>query len=77
LRPPPAPVTLPPRSDLGPRPEPVVGHRLIAVGVTRPAHLDAAGKQYVLGPEGERVPGLWVLPPEVPPDPPPPTETPP
>ena len=38
-------------------------------GVTRPVHLDAAGKQYVVGPDGERVPGVWVLPPEVPSDP--------
>jgi hypothetical protein len=31
--------------------------------------LDAAGKQYVVGPDGERVPGVWVLPPEIPSDP--------
>jgi hypothetical protein len=56
-------------------PEPVIGDRLFADGVNRPVSLDAAGKQYVLGPGGERVPGLWVLPPEVPSDPPPATET--
>ena len=56
-------------------PDPVLGHRLFADGVTRPVRLDAAGKPYVVGPAGERVPGVWVLPPEVPSDPPPATET--
>jgi len=40
-----------------------------------PVRLDAAGKQYVVGPDGQRVPGVWVLPPEVPPDAPPATAT--
>ena len=52
-------------------PDRVLGHRLFADGVTRPVRLDAAGKQYVVGPDGGRVPGVWVLPPEVPSDPPP------
>jgi hypothetical protein len=56
-------------------PDRVLGHRLFADGVTRAVYLDAAGKQYVVGPDGERVPGVWVLPPEVPADPPPATET--
>ena len=49
-------------------PDPVLGHRLFADGVTRPVRLDAAGKQYVVGPDGQRVHGLWVLPAEVPAD---------
>ena len=56
-------------------PDLVLGHRLFAGGVTRRVRLDAAGKQDVVGPDGERVPGVWVLPPEVPPDPPPDVET--
>ena len=56
-------------------PDPVLGRRLFADGGTRPVRLDAAGKQYVLGPGGRRVPGVWVPPPEVPPGPPPATET--
>jgi hypothetical protein len=56
-------------------PDPVLGHRLFTDGVSRPVFLDAAGKQHVVGPDGERVPGVWVLPPEVPSDPPPAQET--
>jgi hypothetical protein len=48
----------------------VIGQRLFVDGVTRSVRLDAAGKQYVVGPDGGRVPGVWVLPPEVPCDPP-------
>ena len=54
-----------------PRPDPVLGHRLFADGVSRPVRLDAAGQQDVVGPNGGRVPGVWVLPPDVPSDPPP------
>jgi hypothetical protein len=50
-------------------PGPVLDHRLFTEGVARPVCLDAAGTQDVVGPEGERVPGVWVLPPEVPSDP--------
>ena len=56
-------------------PDPVIGRRLSADGVTRPVYLDTAGKQYVLGPDDERVTGVWVLPPEVLSDPAPATET--
>ena len=56
-------------------PDPVIGHRLFADGLTRPVRLNAAGKQYVLGRDGGRAPGVWVLPPAVPPDPPPAQET--
>jgi len=56
-------------------PDPVLGHRLFADGLTRPVRIDAAGKQYVVGPDDERGPGVWVLPPEVPSDPPPAQET--
>ena len=51
-------------------PDPVLGHRLFADGVTRAVRLDAAGKRYVVGPDGGRVPGTWVLSPEGPSDPP-------
>jgi len=51
-------------------PDAVLGHRLFADGVTRPVSLDAAGKQDVVGPDGERVTGVWVLPAEAPSDPP-------
>ena len=47
-------------------PDPVIGHRLFADGVSRPVRLDAAGQQDVVGPDGEPVPGVWVLPAEVP-----------
>ena len=53
----------------------VIGHRLFADRVSRPVSLDDAGQQDVVGPDGGRVPGLWVLPPEVPSDPPPPSPT--
>jgi hypothetical protein len=41
--------------------EPVIGPRLSADGVGRPAHEDAAGRQYVLGPEGGPVYGQWLM----------------
>jgi hypothetical protein len=49
----------------------IVGHRLFVGGVTRPVRLDAAGKQYVQGDDGERTLSICVHPPEVPSDPPP------
>jgi len=58
-------------SDRGPDHDPVIGHRLFTDGLTRPVYLDAAGQQDVVGPGGRRVPGVCVLPPEVPSDPPP------
>ena len=51
-------------------PDPVLGHRLFADGVTRPVRLDAAGQQDGEA-DGERVIGVRVHPPEVPSDPPP------
>jgi len=33
-------------------PDPVLGRRLFTDGVTRPVSLDAAGKPYVVGPDG-------------------------
>ena len=48
-------------------PDPVIGRRLFAGGVSRPVRLVAAGKPYVVGPDGGRGPGVWRLPPEVPP----------
>ena len=56
-------------------PDPVMAHRLFTDGGTRAVILDAAGKQYVVGPDGGHVPGVWLLPPEAPSDPPPATET--
>jgi hypothetical protein len=49
-------------------PDPVLGHRLFADGVSRPVQFNAAGKPYVVGPDGERVPGVWLLPADVPSD---------
>ena len=46
----------------------LVGHRRFVDGVLRAVRLDAAGKQYVLDGDGNRVPGVWVCPPEVPSD---------
>jgi hypothetical protein len=43
-------------------PDPVLGHRPFADGATRAVRLDAAGKQYVLGSDGERVYGTWLVP---------------
>jgi hypothetical protein len=57
-------------NDRGPGHDTVIGHRRFTDGLTRPVRLGIDGKQYVLGPDGERVPGVW-LPPEVPSDPPP------
>ena len=48
-------------------PDPVTGHRLFTDGLTRSVRLDAAGKQDVVGPDGEHIPGLWLPPPEAPP----------
>jgi hypothetical protein len=41
-------------------PDTVIGQRLFTDGVTRPVYLDPAGKQYVVGPDGERVYGVWL-----------------
>lgn len=34
-------------------------------GVTRPVYVDPDGRQYVVGPDGEKVHGVWVLTDEV------------
>jgi hypothetical protein len=52
-------------------PDRVIGWRRFTDGQTRPVSLDAAGKQYVQGDDGEAVPGVWLYPPLVPSDPPP------
>ena len=39
-------------------PDPVLGHRLFADGVTWSVSLDAAGKQHVVGSDGGRVTGV-------------------
>jgi hypothetical protein len=33
-------------------PDPVIGHRLFADGVTRPIYLEAAGRQDIVGADG-------------------------
>jgi hypothetical protein len=38
----------------------VVGHRLFTDGIERTVYEDAEGRQYVLGPDGERVDGQWL-----------------
>ena len=40
----------------------VPGRRLFTDGVERDVYEDAEGRQYVLGPDGERVVGQWLWP---------------
>jgi len=40
----------------------VAGRRLFTDGIERPVYEDAEGRQYVLGPDGERVDGRWLAP---------------
>ena len=40
----------------------VAGRRLFTDGIERDVYEDAEGRQYVLGPDGERVDGQWLLP---------------
>ena len=44
-----------------PSPDQVLGRRLFTDGNTRPVHVDGE-RQYVLGDDGERVYGQWLLP---------------
>jgi hypothetical protein len=41
---------------------PVVGHVPFADGVTRDVYEDADGRQWVVGYDGERVYGVWLMP---------------
>jgi hypothetical protein len=43
-------------------PDPVVGRRLFTDGVTRPVHRGPDAREYVIGHEGERVYGTWLVP---------------
>jgi hypothetical protein len=43
-------------------PDPLIGHRLFTNGVRRAVYADADGRQYVLGYDGEKVYGVWLLP---------------
>jgi hypothetical protein len=43
-----------------------IGRAPFADGVTREVYEDADGRQWVAGYEGERVYGVWVMPPDEP-----------
>jgi hypothetical protein len=45
-----------------PAPDPVIGRRLFTDGVTRPAHRGPDGREYVVGSDGRRVYGTWLVP---------------
>jgi hypothetical protein len=45
-------------------PDELLGHRLFTDGTRRPIYRDAAGNQYVLDDDGERVHGLFLSSPE-------------
>jgi hypothetical protein len=40
----------------------VIGRRLFTDGIERDVYEDAQGRQYVFGPDGERVYGQWLWP---------------
>jgi hypothetical protein len=44
------------------KPDRVIGSRLFTDGVERTVYEDAAGRQYVIGLDGEPVYGEWLLP---------------
>jgi hypothetical protein len=44
--------------------DPIIAHVLFTDGARRAVYLEASGKQYVLDDEGEKVHGVWYLPPE-------------
>jgi hypothetical protein len=46
-------------------PHRVIGSRLFTDGIERPVSEDAAGRQYVLGHDGELVYGQWLTPADV------------
>ena len=43
-----------------------LGHRLFADGARRPVYTEPDGRQYVLGYDGEKVYGVWLVPAEEP-----------
>jgi hypothetical protein len=43
-------------------PDPVIGRRLFTDGVTRPVYRGPDGREYVIGPDGGRVYGTWLVP---------------
>lgn len=43
----------------------VIGHRLFADGAERDVFRGDDGQQYVIGPDGEQVRGVWLLTPEL------------
>jgi hypothetical protein len=43
-------------------PDPVIGRRLFTDGVNRPVHRAPDGREYVIGPDGGRVSGTWLVP---------------
>ena len=42
----------------------MITYVLFVEGARRPVHLEGSGKQYVVGYDGEKVDGVWYLPPE-------------
>jgi hypothetical protein len=46
----------------GARPDAVIGRRLFTDGLNRPVHRGPDGREYVIGPDGRRVYGVWVVP---------------
>jgi hypothetical protein len=46
----------------GAQPDPVIGRRLFTDGVTRRVHSAPDGREYVIGHDGERVYGTWLVP---------------
>jgi hypothetical protein len=45
----------------GPQADPVIGRRLFTDGVTWPIHRGPDGREYVIGPDGGRVHGTWLV----------------
>jgi hypothetical protein len=44
--------------------DPIIAYTWFTDGVKRAVYLEASGKQYVLDEEGEKVHGVWYIPPE-------------
>jgi hypothetical protein len=45
-------------------PNPIIAFVLFTDGAKRPVYQEPSGKQYVIDDEGEKVHGVWYLPPE-------------
>jgi hypothetical protein len=44
--------------------DPIIAYVLFTDGAKRPVYQEPGGKQYVIDDEGEKVHGVWYLPPE-------------